>query len=227
MQDPFLRRMALAYAAIWSLAAIAPVDRSDWLLENLLVFVFVPALGFTHRRFAFSHGAYALIFVFLVMHALGAHYTYSLTPLGFWLQDAFGLARNHYDRVVHLGFGLLLTPPLQELVVRGLGAQGASRYVLPVMLALSLSGGYEILEWWAARIVDPDLGVAFVGSQGDEWDSQKDMSLALCGALLSMSLRAAFSRRRDQSAPPRGGAPRPSPAKRLPLRSEAARRLHG
>jgi len=194
-RDPFLHRLALAYVAIWTLAAIAPVDRSDWLLENLLVFVFVPALVLSHRRFAFSHGSYVLIFVFLVLHAVGAHYTYSLTPIGFWLQDALGLARNHYDRGVHLLFGLLLTPPLQELVVRGLGARGAARYVVPVMLALSFSGGYEILEWWAARIVDPDLGVAFVGSQGDEWDSQKDMSLALSGATFSMLLRAVFSRR--------------------------------
>jgi putative membrane protein len=189
-RDRFLRRLALAYAAIWTLAAIAPVDRSDWLLENLLVFVFVPALVLTHGLFAFSHSAYVMIVVFLSLHALGAHYTYSLTPIGFWLQDAFGLARNHYDRGVHLLFGLLLTLPLQELVVRGVGARGAARYVVPVMLALSLSGGYEILEWWAARIVDPDLGVAFVGSQGDEWDSQKDMSLALAGATLSMVLRA-------------------------------------
>jgi putative membrane protein len=90
-------------------------------------------------------------------------------------------------------------------VVRGLGARGAARYVVPVMLALSLSGGYEILEWWAARIVDPELGVAFVGSQGDEWDSQKDMSLALSGATLSMLLRAAFARRA-----PSWGACRPA-----------------
>jgi putative membrane protein len=190
-RDRFLRHLAFAYAVIWALAAIAPADRSDWLLENVLVFVFVPALVFTHGRFAFSHGAYVMIFVFLSLHALGAHYTYSLTPIGFWLQDAFGLARNPYDRGVHVLFGLLLTPPLQELVVRGLGARGAARYVVPVMLALSLSGGYEILEWWAARIVDPDLGIAFIGSQGDEWDSQKDMSLALAGATLSMLLRAA------------------------------------
>ena len=200
-RDRFLRRLAFVYAAIWTLAAIAPVDRSDWLLENLLVFVFVPALVLTHRRFAFSRGSYVLIFVFLSLHALGAHYTYSLTPLGFWLQDAFGLARNPYDRGVHLLFGLLLTLPLQELVVRGLVARGAARYVVPVMLALSLSGGYEILEWWAARIVDPALGLAFVGSQGDEWDSQKDMSLALGGATLSMWLRAAFTRRSSAPRP--------------------------
>jgi putative membrane protein len=192
-RDPFPSRLALAYAALWTLAAIAPVDRSDWLLENLLVFVFVPALALTYRRFRFSHGSYALIFAFLAMHAAGAHYTYSLTPIGFWLQDAFGLARNHYDRAVHFFFGLLLTPPIQELVVRGLGARGAWGYILPVMLALSLSGGYEILEWWAAHIVDPDLGVAFLGTQGDEWDSQKDMSLALAGATLSMLLRALFA----------------------------------
>lgn len=177
------------------LAAIAPHDRSDWLLENLLVFAFVTVLVVTHRRFTFSNFSSLLIFAFLVLHAWGAHHTYSLTPLGFWIQDAFGLTRNHYDRIVHLAFGLLLVYPLRELARRVLHLHGGWAYAVPVLAVLSLSSGYEIVESWAARIVDPELGTAFVGTQGDEWDAQKDMSLALLGALLALFATALYRRR--------------------------------
>jgi putative membrane protein len=189
--DPFVRRLALAYAAAWIAAAISPLDRGDWLLENLLVFAFVPALALTYRRFAFSRASYVLIFCFLLMHAYAAHYTYSLTPLGFWLQESFGTGRNHFDRIVHFSFGLLLTYPLREIGVRVLGLRSGWGYAIPGLVMLGLSGGYEIVEYWAARVVDPELGTAFLGTQGDDWDSQKDMRLALAGAVLSLALSAA------------------------------------
>ena len=184
----------MAYAIVFLIAAIGPHDRGDWLLENLLVFALAVVLGTTHRRFVFSNFSYLLIFLFLVLHAWGAHHTYSLTPLGFWLQDAFGLSRNHYDRIVHFAFGLLLTYPLHELARRTLHLRGAWSYAVPVLAVLSLSSSYEILEWAAARIVDPDLGLAFVGTQGDEWDAQKDMVLALLGAGSSLLLTVLYRR---------------------------------
>jgi putative membrane protein len=182
--------LASVYGALWLLAATAPYDRSDWLLENLLVFVFVPTLVLTYRRFAFSRPSYLLIAAFLSLHAMGAHYTYSKTPLGFWLQHALALERNHYDRLVHFSYGLLLTHPVRELALRALRLRGAWSWIFPVMFALSLSAGYEIAEWWAAQVVDPDVGIAFVGTQGDEWDAQKDMTLALLGALLCLAISA-------------------------------------
>jgi putative membrane protein len=182
--------LACAYGAVWLLAAITPLDRSDWLLENLLVFVFVPVLLVTYRRFAFSRASYLLIALFLSLHAMGAHYTYSKTPLGFWLQETLGLERNHYDRVVHFAYGLLLTGPVRELGLRAIGLRGVWSWVIPAMFALSLSAGYEIVEWWAARLVDPEVGIAFVGTQGDEWDAQKDMTLALSGAVLALLVSA-------------------------------------
>ncbi len=186
-----IRSLAVVYAIVWIAAAISPLDRGDWLLENLLVLVFVPVLALSHRRFAFSPLSYALIFLFLTLHAYAAHYTYSLTPLGFWLQETTGSTRNHFDRIVHFAFGLLLAYPVREIGVRVLGLRGGWSYAVPLLVMLGLSGGYEIVEYWTARVVDPDLGTAFLGTQGDDWDSQKDMRLALVGALLSLALSAA------------------------------------
>ncbi len=193
-RNRFLRRLGFAMLGLSLLAAIAPYDRGDWLLENLLVFAAVLLLVATHRRFVFSNLSYLLIFVFLTLHTLGAHYTYSLTPPGFWVQAALGLARNPYDRFVHFGFGLLLTYPLRELTLRVLHAHGIASYAIPLAAALSLSAGYEIVESWTARIVDPELGTAFLGTQGDEWDAQKDMSLALVGAVLCLICTALYRR---------------------------------
>jgi putative membrane protein len=149
----------------------------------------------THCRFAFSNFSYLLLFVFAVLHAVGAHYTYTNTPVGFWVQDAFGLARNHYDRFVHLGSGVLLAYPLRELIRRRLHVRGAAAYLLPVVVLLAISASYEIAEHQAARIVDPELGLEFVGTQGDDWDAQKDMALALLGAILAMLATASYRAR--------------------------------
>jgi putative membrane protein len=196
----FLRRLLFVYAVVFAAAAVGPHDRGDWLLENLLVFGFAAVLVATHRRFVFSNFSALLIVLFLVLHAWGGHHTYSLTPLGFWIQDAFGLARNHYDRIVHFAFGLLMTYPLHELARRTLHLRGGWSYVVPALALLALSSGYEIVEWGAARIVDPELGTAFLGTQGDEWDSQKDMVLALLGAGIALGL-AAFYRGRTGREP--------------------------
>lgn len=184
--------LAAAYLAVWTVAALAPLDRSDWLLENLLVFVSVTLLVATHRLFVFSNFSSLLIAVFLSLHAVGAHYTYSLTPFGDALSAAFGLSRNPYDRLVHLAFGILIAYPMHELARRVLHLHGGWSYAVPVFAMLALSSGYEIVESWAARIVDPSLGQAFVGAQGDEWDSQKDMTLALSGAGIALAATALY-----------------------------------
>ena len=189
-RNPFLRRLLFAYLVIWSVAAVSPWDRHTWLLENLLVFAGVGTLAVTHARFVFSNLSYGLIFVFLVLHAVGSHFTYSAVPIGSWLRDVFELERNHYDRAVHLAFGLLLAYPMRELSLRRIHAHSIWSYVVPVLAILSMSSAYEIVEWWAARAVNPEVGLAYVGAQGDPWDGQKDMSLALVGAIVAMSITA-------------------------------------
>jgi putative membrane protein len=105
------------YFLVWIVLAISPVDRQDWLLENILTLVWVTLLILTYRRFQFSDLSYLLIILFMILHAIGAHYTYSKVSLGFWLQRVMDLDRNHYDRLVHFAFGLLLAYPAYELVL--------------------------------------------------------------------------------------------------------------
>ena len=185
-----------AYLLLWIGLAISPVNRHDWLLENLLTFLAVALLIATYRRFPFSNLSYVLITVFMTLHAIGAHYTYEQVPLGFWIKDLFHLSRNHFDRVVHFAFGLLLAYPIREVFVRTTHVVGGWTYIIPVVLLLAFSGFFEIIESWVAQIVSPELGDAYLGTQGDIWDAQKDMTAAFCGALLSMGFTAVWLARR-------------------------------
>jgi putative membrane protein len=203
----FIRRHPLRaallgwYLVFWSAMVISPVDRGDWLIENLLAFGFISVLIFTYRRFPLTDSSYFLITVFMTLHAVGAHYTYAQVPLGYWLQDIFHLTRNHFDRLVHFAFGLLMTYPLRELLLRAADIKGAWGYVVPVNIALAFSGFFEIIESWVARIVSPELGDAYLGTQGDIWDSQKDMTAAFAGAVLCMVVVASFQKARVGAAP--------------------------
>jgi putative membrane protein len=158
----------------------------------------------TFRRFQFSNFSYFLFLIFLVLHTYGAHYTYSETPFGFWLRDSYGFSRNPYDRIVHFAFGLLLTFPMRELAQRELKLLRFWSYLIPLMAALSMSSGYEQIEAWVARIVSPELGAAYLGTQGDEWDAQKDMDRAMTGALICLGLiwlgERGFSQARKRKA---------------------------
>lgn len=199
-----LQALAAGYGIIWLATAIAPTSRFDWFLENVLVFAFVGLLAATYRALPLSDLSYTLIAVFLSLHAIGAHYTYSEAPVGFWLQEALELQRNHYDRVVHFLFGLLLGYPLREVVMRGARVSGPWRYVLSFALALSLSSLYEMLEWGAAEILDPDAALAFLGTQGDIFDAQKDASLAAAGVTLCLAITAVLERRAKRPSDPTG-----------------------
>jgi len=178
------------YAAIWTLTAIKVFNRQDWLLENLLVFIAVPGLVLTYRRFRFSDLAYALLTAFFILHAYGAQHTYAETPLGNWVRDALGHSRNHYDRAVHFLFGLLVSPAWWELLRRVAGLRGAWAYVGTVHVVMAWSGLYEIIEAVVAMLVSPELGAAYNGTQGDPWDAQKDSALAAAGAVIAMVLLA-------------------------------------
>jgi len=183
-----LQALIAGFALLWIALAIAPKYRSDWLLENLLVFAFVGLLVATYRRFQFSNTSYALFALFLALHSYGAHSTYAETPFGFWLKDTFGLSRNPYDRIVHFAFGLLLTYPMRELAQRVLKLRRVWAYVIPFVVVVAMSASYEQIEAWVARIVSPELGTAYLGTQGDEWDAQKDMDRATAGAALALTI---------------------------------------
>jgi len=172
--------------ALWIITAIDPLYPRDWLLENLLVFFYGILLIMTYRWFKFSNLSYALFTLFLSLHLVGAHYTYAETPFGFWLQGLFDLERNHYDRIVHFSFGLLIAYPFHEILIRQSGIKIAWSYFLAVSGILAFSAFYELLEGITAMIVSPELGTAYLGTQGDEWDAQKDAFLAFSGAIIAM-----------------------------------------
>ena len=188
-----------AYAIIM---AINPVDRADWLLENVLVLLFVIVLAATFNKFPLSRTSYTLIFVFLMLHETGSHYTYALVPydeigqhlLGFSINELFGFERNHFDRLTHFCYGLLLAYPIRELFIRIADARGFWSYFFPLDLTMSTSMLYELIEWGAAALFGGDLGMAYLGTQGDVWDAHKDMGLASLGALITMSAAASIHR---------------------------------
>ena len=184
------------YAVVWVITAIAPLDRHDWFLENLLVAAALAILIGTYRIFPLSDLSYVLIAVFMTLHAIGAHYTYSEVPFGFWLKDTFGLARNPFDRIVHFSFGLFMAYPIREVFLRVANARGFWAYYLPLDVTLAFSALYEIMEMVVATMVAPGTGDAWLGTQGDVWDPQKDMGLAALGALLCMVITAAIRRMR-------------------------------
>ena len=186
--------LLLSYGLFWTWLAISPFDRRDWLLENLLSLTLVAVLVLTYRRFQFSTISYCLIGLFMTLHAIGAHYTYAEVPFGFWLKDFLSLSRNPFDRIAHFSYGFLLVYPLRELLVRLAGVRGLWASYLSVSGILAQSGFFEVVEAVVASSVSPELGSTYLGTQGDEWDAQKDMAAALAGALLTMSVSFTMSR---------------------------------
>lgn len=194
----YLKVLLLVFTAVWILAAINPSDRHDWLLENYLVFIFVPIIILAGRYFRLSDVSYTLITLFMVLHVIGSHYTYAEVPFGDTLQNWLGASRNMYDRLVHFSFGFLLAYPIREVFLRVTRVKGFWGYYLPFDVTLAFSAVYEIIEWVAAANVDPAAGMAFLGSQGDVWDAQKDMTMAGLGALLAMVIIALINFRYQQ-----------------------------
>jgi putative membrane protein len=200
-RDRLFNGLLLWYGLFWTWLAIAPVNRRDWFIENLLALTFVALLVLTRRRFQFSSLSYCLIALFLTLHAVGAHYTYAEVPFGFWLKDLFALSRNPFDRLVHFAYGALLSHPLRELLVRLAGVRGYWSYHLSVSAILAQSGLFEVIEGVVAVLVSPELGSTYLGTQGDEWDAQKDMASAFAGALLTVALSFVISKSSTENEP--------------------------
>jgi putative membrane protein len=179
--------LGVIYAIWWVAMAISPLDRADWVTENVLVVFAAVLLGFTYKSFPLSRISYTCIFVFMMFHALGAHYTYAKVPYQEWFPFLAG-GRNHFDRLVHFLYGLLLAYPIREMFLRIGNVRGFWGYFLPLDLTMSTSMLYELIEWGAAIVLGGDLGAAYLGTQGDIWDAHKDMALASLGALIAMTV---------------------------------------
>jgi putative membrane protein len=205
MTIPSHNRYLLILTAVFSLEfillAVAPFDRHDWLLENVLVALFVLFFAATFRAFPLSRVSMTLIFLFLCLHEVGAHYTYAEVPYDRWTQTLFGVSfnetvgweRNNFDRVVHFSYGLLLAYPLREMFLRIADARGFWGYFLPLIVTMATSMIYELFEWAAAEVFGGSLGMAYLGTQGDVWDAHKDMLLASIGSLIAMLITAAIN----------------------------------
>jgi len=197
----YLLVLALLFGLWWIVLAIHPWDRSTWILENALAVLAVALLAGFYRKLLFSRVSYTLIFLFLCLHELGAHYSYAQVPYDAWFEKLTGRSfnslvgwqRNNFDRVVHFAYGLMIAYPVREIFLRVVNVRGFWGYFLPLDLTMSTSMMYELIEWAAAAVFGGDLGQSYLGTQGDEWDSQKDMALASLGALLAMCITAAIN----------------------------------
>ncbi|MHB1044564.1 MAG: DUF2238 domain-containing protein [Thermoanaerobaculia bacterium] len=184
-----LALLALALAAL-VVSGIGPKDRLTWLLEVAPVLIGAPLLVATARRFPLTPLLYRLLFLHALVLMLGGHYTYAEVPLGEWAKDALGFARNHYDRLGHVMQGFVPAILAREVFLRRspLGPGGWLRLAV-TSVCLAFSALYELIEW-AAALLSAEASAAFLGTQGDVWDTQWDMFLALCGALLAQALLA-------------------------------------
>lgn len=175
-------------AVLLVLSGIGPHDRTTWWLEVAPILIAAPVLILTARRFPLTPLAYRLIFVHALILMLGGHYTYAEVPLGFWIQRVFGFARNHYDRIGHLAQGFVPAIVVREILIRRSPLRpGKWLTFLALCACLAISAVYELVEWWAA-LLGGEGADAFLGTQGDQWDTQWDMFLALLGAASALLL---------------------------------------
>lgn len=197
-QQPLHILYSVLFLVFWAYTGLTTPDLENWLLENTLTLSLLIFLIAFYNIFRFSDTSYTLIFLFLLLHVYGSQYQYEDNPFGEWLKGQLGFKRNHYDRLVHLGYGLLLTYPMYEALAYGFKLRPILTYLLPVELVLSSSALYELVEWIVADWVygGKEEGMNFLGMQGDVWDAQKDIAMAFAGAVVAMLLTLAFTRRR-------------------------------
>jgi putative membrane protein len=186
--------VSFLFVFIWS--AVNPHDYFTWFLEVLPAVAGIAVLFATYRRFRFTSLVYVLIWFHAIVLVIGGHYTYAEVPLFNWLRDIFGLSRNYYDRVGHFAQGFVPAIISREILLRKSSLkQGKWLFFLVVCVCLALSAFYEFIEWWAA-LATGTAATAFLGTQGDIWDTQWDMFLAMCGAIISQLI---FSKMHDKA----------------------------
>lgn len=195
-------RIPLALLSVVAVVCIAtvvdpPAGKVSWLLEVGPGLVGIIVLIVLYRQFPMSHMVYFCVFLHMFILIYGGYYTYAETPLGNWAKELFGLSRNHYDRVGHVALGVFPAFIIREVLLRKTPLpRGGWLYFIVICIVLAVAAFWELLEWWVALIVASDVGTAFLGSQGDIWDAQWDMLLALIGAMVALPV---LSRMHDRS----------------------------
>jgi putative membrane protein len=178
--------LAIIYLIGFGLLAIRPNDRADWALENLFPISQLVAVAIAYRYYKFSRLSYYLIFFYLFVQSWGGHFTYAEAAPFNWIRDHFHLKRNDYDRVAHFMLGFLLGIPIREILMQVIQASRRWLAFITAAIVLAIGAFYELIEWWVAVLATPNLGDAFLGTQGDVWDTQWDMFLALVGVVVAL-----------------------------------------
>jgi putative membrane protein len=202
-RDSLLLVLGAVVLAALVASGIAPYERGTWVLEVLPVLLALPVLAFTRHRFPLSTLLYVLIAIHMLVLILGGAYTYARVPLGFWMQEWMDLSRNPYDKIGHFMQGLVPALVAREILLR-LDYLGSRRMAgfLSVCVAMAISAVYELIEWWAALALGQGAD-EFLGTQGDVWDTQSDMFLALIGATVAVTLLARWQDRQMAVLPER------------------------
>ncbi len=188
IKNPWLIIFTAVFLFVWVNSLIGTTDMANWLLENALTFIFLFLLIITYKKHQFSDLSYLLICIYLCLHVYGAKYTYAENPFGYWLKDTLNLSRNHYDRIVHFCFGFLLAYPMREMFLKWFKYPRWVAWLLPIEITLSISAFYELIEWAVADLFFKAQGDAYLGTQGDVWDAQKDIFLAFTGAIIATTI---------------------------------------
>lgn len=184
----FLLWLMALYLILFSVLSINPVDRMTWFVENLTVWIILAVIfGLFFEGVYFSRTAYALMFVLIYMHTIGGHYTFALVPFD-WVTDFFGFTRNHYDRIAHFTVGFYAFVIAEYLFAKKLVVGKFLLFTYPVFVIATLAMSYELVEWIYASTANPEAGMAYLGSQGDIWDAQKDMLADTLGAIFATTL---------------------------------------
>lgn len=187
-ENRWLQAFIFIFIGVWIYSFVGTTDLANWIIENILVVLFLTFLVTTFKKHQFSDLSYLLICIFLCLHVYGSKFTYAENPFGFWLQDLLDWPRNHYDRIVHFSFGFLLAYPMRELFLSWLRFPKWVSWSLPIEITLSLSALFELIEWAVADVFFQEHGVAYLGTQGDVWDAQKDIFLAVMGAIVATTI---------------------------------------
>ena len=178
----------IVFVIVWVNTYLGTTDLSNWFLENTLTVLSLIFLITSFKKYQYSDLTYLFICIYLCMHVYGSKYTYAENPLGYYLQDLLHTSRNQYDRIVHFSFGFLLAYPIRELFIQWLKYPKSAAWITPIEITLSIGGIYELIEWAVADIFFTEQGAAYLGTQGDVWDAQKDIFYAFTGAILASSL---------------------------------------
>lgn len=182
--------IAISFFIYWIVLAIHPINRWNWFVENILVILAVILLVCTYRRFRFSNLSYILITLLLAFHAIGAHYTYGGVPFTIDIPYIFNPARNNFDRLVHFAWGLLISYPIYEFLLRVGRISVKWIYILTLSVVIAASSIFELIEMWGSKIMAKELAAAYLGMQGDMWDAHEDIAMALYACIITLGVIA-------------------------------------